>query len=345
VRQPSEEYRTSDLSRSLDGTMIKTELTVIDGGANLVRYDAACRALAEAKSVDEVKDILDKSVALKAYARQAKNKDLEADAAEIRIRAERRIGEMMASSPKAKGGAEKGVGRRGKECGLLENPHSAASLAEAGIDKNLADRSRKAAKLEEADFEERLVGLRERITSESKKAALDIFGSDPRGTIGTGENEWHTPAEYIERARRVLGKIDLDPASSETAQATVIAEQYFSKDDSGLGRFWYGKVWLNPPYAQPLIADFMAKLIEEIEAEHTEEAIALTHNYTDTAWFQSAAASARAICFTRGRIRFVSPDGTLAAPTQGQTFFYFGPNPQKFVEEFADVGFVVELIL
>jgi phage N-6-adenine-methyltransferase len=322
--------------------MIKTELTVIEGGASLVRYDAACRALAEAKSVDEVKDILDKSVALKAYARQAKNKDMEADAAEIRIRAERRIGEMIEAQREAdllsKGG------RPSKKTGSATDPVSKKpSFEEAGIDKHLADRSRKAAKLEETDFEERLVGLRDRITSESKKAALDIFGSDPRGTTGTGENEWHTPAEYIERARQVLGKIDLDPASSEAAQATVMAEQYFSKDDSGLGHFWYGKVWLNPPYAQPLIADFIAKLVEEIEAEHTEEAIALTHNYTDTSWFQSAAASARAICFTRGRIRFVSPDGTLAAPTQGQAFFYFGPNSQKFVEEFADVGFIVQV--
>jgi phage N-6-adenine-methyltransferase len=318
--------------------MIKiAELTVIEGGANLVRYDAACRALAEAKSVDEVKDILDKSVALKAYARQAKNKDMEADAAEIRIRAERRIGEMMEAQRKA-GLLHKG-GRPSKKPSLTEG--EVFSLEEAGIERHLADRSRKAAKLEESDFEERLVSLRERITSESKKAALDIFGSDPRGTTGTGENEWHTPAEYIEKARQVLGKIDLDPASSEASQATVMAEQYFSKDDSGLGRFWYGKVWLNPPYAQPLIADFVAKLIEEVEVGHTEEAIALTHNYTDTAWFQSAAASARVICFTRGRIRFVSPDGTLAAPTQGQVFFYFGPNPQKFAEVFSDVGIIL----
>ena len=56
----------------------------------LVRYDEACRAIAAAIHIDEVKKIRDVHIALKAYARQAKNRGLEVDAAEIRLRSERR---------------------------------------------------------------------------------------------------------------------------------------------------------------------------------------------------------------------------------------------------------------
>ena len=62
----------------------------------LSRYDVACRAVAEAKAVDDIVEIVGQANAVHAYARQAKNRQMEIDAAEIRIRAERRLGELMA---------------------------------------------------------------------------------------------------------------------------------------------------------------------------------------------------------------------------------------------------------
>lgn len=160
---------------------------------------------------------------------------------------------------------------------------------------------------------------------------------------GTGENEWYTPQEHIERAREVLGDFDLDPATSELANEAVRAARIFTIEDDGLTKEWGGRVWMNPPYSQPHIAQFMDKLATEYESGNVTEAIALTHNYTDTAWFHRGAKACDAICFTRGRIGFVNPEGKRAAPTQGQAFFYFGNNVSGFAEAFAEVGFVVEV--
>jgi len=158
---------------------------------------------------------------------------------------------------------------------------------------------------------------------------------------GTGENEWYTPAEHLEAAREVLGGFDLDPASSPLANEAVGAARFFTLEDNGLEQPWTGRVWLNPPYSQPAIAQFAEKLASEWEAGNVNAAIALTHNYTDTAWFHRLAASCKAICFTRGRIGFINPEGKKAAPTQGQAFFYFGVDASRFAERFRSVGFVV----
>jgi phage N-6-adenine-methyltransferase len=286
------------------------------GEPALPYYDQACRAVAQARTVDEASQLLSEAEGLRAYARQAKNKELEEEAAEIRFRATRRIGQLI-EMQKAAVGLSKG-GRPPKITGVNDTPVSPPTLDEVGIDKNLAKTARKYANKTDHEFEAILAERREAIRAANAKVAVDLLGDKKvRGTQGTGENEWYTPADIIADARRVLGVIDLDPASSEHAQSVVQALQYFSLADDGLMRMWHGHVWLNPPYAQPFIEQFADKMIEEVKASRVKQAIMLTHNYTDTAWFQKLAVQSSAICFPKGRVRFVAPDGTLAAPTQG----------------------------
>jgi hypothetical protein len=156
----------------------------------LVRYDAACRAVADARTIDEVKDIRDKAVAMAAYARQAKNRDLEADAVEIRMRATRRLDQLRLEQKEAVGLNTGSQGRR-----VDKKP----TLDSQGIDKNLAHQARKLGSLSEDEFETAIADARRAVTSDVRIV---------RGTQGTGENEWHTPEEYIEFTMRRLPTAD-----------------------------------------------------------------------------------------------------------------------------------------
>jgi hypothetical protein len=83
-------------------------------------------------------------------------------------------------------------------------------------------------------------------------------------------------------------------------------------------------------------------MVEELKAGRVTSGIMLTHSYTDTGWFHQAAAAASAICFTRGRISFISQQREeVAAPLQGQAFFYFGDHVDRFREVFRGVGLVM----
>ena len=152
------------------------------------------------------------------------------------------------------------------------------------------------------------------------------------------ENDWYTPPEYIESARKVLGTIHLDPATSEIAQKTVQAEVFYTEETNGLGHVWEGNVWMNPPYSMPEISYFVDKLL----SEPVSDWIVLTNNSSDTAWFHKLAEACSLMCFTKGRVGFLNIKGEKMATRQGQFFFYKGENTNLFKDEFEKYGVIVE---
>lgn len=161
---------------------------------------------------------------------------------------------------------------------------------------------------------------------------------DPK-TLDAGDasDGWYTPPWIIEKARAVLGVIDLDPASCEAAQAIVQASAFYTEHENGLIQPWYGRVWLNPPYSAP--TPWVRRAIAEYQAGAIVAALILTNSYTETGWWQDLAAVA-AVLFCRGRLNFWHPAKTSTQNRTGQTLAYLGPDRARFVEVFGTMGVV-----
>ena len=152
----------------------------------------------------------------------------------------------------------------------------------------------------------------------------------------SGENEWYTPSNIIEAARNTMGSIDLDPATSEIANQTIKATEIFTEETNGLDKTWSGNVWLNPPYAQPLMTEFSDKLLKELS--NISQACVLINNATETNWFQDLVIVSSAHCLVKGRVKFLDVNGKPGAPLQGQIILYFGSDLDKFYDNFNIFG-------
>jgi hypothetical protein len=139
----------------------------------LIRYDAARKAIAAARRVDEVKSIRDRAEAVRTYAKLAGDFVLQNQAAEIRIRAERRAGQLLTDMEKNPG--TRGEGRPRKDGTKRRSAEPTAyppTLDEIGISKDQSSKWQRLALLvDEATFDRALVQAREK-NGELTNAAL-----------------------------------------------------------------------------------------------------------------------------------------------------------------------------
>jgi ParB family chromosome partitioning protein len=153
-------------------------------------------------------------------------------------------------------------------------------------------------------------------------------------------SEWYTPFLYAEAARRVLGAIDLDPASCELANSVIKATRFYSREQDGLSLPWLGRIFLNPPFGVQ-VGLFVGKLLAEHRAGSVEAAIVLCAARTETRWFRPLLD--HTLCFPSQRIRFWTARGTGAAPFS-PAVAYLGRDDASFIRVFESFGPVMRRV-
>lgn len=286
--------------------------------------------LAEAKSLEDLKEIHDIARAAEAYAK-ALDLGVEAEnhAVEIRLLAARRIGELVPATPLDEAGRQ---GGRGKEKPAevrraLEIPHQRLS------------EFRQLAAVPLAMFRRKVAEAKERNSKINYSRFLHGARSGTWGPILDSKAiEWWTPARYVEAIKTVMGDIDLDPASCAKANETVGAKKFYTEADDGASQEWSGRVFMNPPYGKAGMG-LIEKFLSEVGSSFHEGILLVNSRATDAEWFQPCFNGT--ICFTDHRIDFDSPEEKPTSSTHGSCFVYFGPRAEKFAEAFGAFGNVV----
>jgi ParB family transcriptional regulator, chromosome partitioning protein len=168
--------------------------------------------------------------------------------------------------------------------------------------------------------------------------------------------DWFTPSSIIEKAREVMGSIELDPASCAEAQTIVKANRYFTEVDNGLTKHWIAEtLWLNPPYGT-LGSKFCEKLLSEWSKGNFEQALVLVRGDSkamEALFHHAYHCRSKRICFTpsaallKQKRREAGLKGQVwkNAPVPGSTLFYFGDHPITFTKVFSDQGKVFPMCL
>ena len=121
--------------------------------SSIEKLTIARQMLGEAKTMDDILHIRDIAEAARVYAKAAKlGLENQNEAAEVKIRAERKAGEMLAQMPKAEGAAVEGWKTRSQDV---------TTLADLGIEKMQSSRWQQIASLPEKVFEEFITETKE----------------------------------------------------------------------------------------------------------------------------------------------------------------------------------------
>jgi len=126
--------------------------------------------------------------------------------------------------------------------------------------------------------------------------------AEHENSIGESD-EWYTPREIFDGLKLTF---DLDPCSPGLHLCNVPAVRCYTKIDDGLAQPWSGLVFMNPPFGGrnghiPWLTKFF---------DHGN-GIAIVRSYTSSAWWHDHMHRAEALLWSRGKTKFIRPDGTV----------------------------------
>lgn len=198
-----------------------TQVTVVESDAVVATISRARTALAEAKTIQETKHVLDMAAAAEIYARRQKlGEEAEGLAHSIRIEALRKLGEMLAATERNEGA--KGVGKsavtkgdRTQQSAVTSGDHT-PTLEEMGLTKRESAVAQKLAALPAKDFEQ----VRDGHIAVSKAiAAVDAAKETKRAA---------KPAEPV----KTVDSAEVDSLREQIAELTANLKETLADNES-----------------------------------------------------------------------------------------------------------------
>ena len=166
--------------------------------------------------------------------------------------------------------------------------------------------------------------------------------STPNALHSAKTPRWGTPAWLIELARKLLGYIHLDPASSIEFNFLVKALMVYTEKDNGLAPecLWAGNIFLNPPGG--LVLEFWNKLCKSYLVDKSVDAgfwVGFSVEQLCTLASETYHPSDFSMCVLRKRLNFNREDlQSGQSPSHGNYICAMGVDHAEFEKLFAPYG-------
>lgn len=298
-----------------------------------LRIEEVRQLLAECKDVDVAKGIRDKAAALARWYRSQKaSKEIQNGAGEAKVRAERKIGELL--EEQAETGQRQRRGDAGRAAANGPEPKSQpATLEEIGIDKHASARFRQVAAIPEERFEKALERQKSDPQGEVTTAGTirEADRKNPHAASRVGDeadrDRKFTPRALIEALHREF-RFTVDASSELRAPSAGVIGNLWTREDDGLEQGWQDeRLFVNCEWSA--LPDWVRKTHEEVERGGCPLVVHLMPgNRTEQEWWHKyvepyrpdrGGSGVRVRCI-EGRINYGNPDDLEGEHSRGVGF-------------------------